>query len=102
MSGEVSRSRQKKAGSAAKKGGQSNSNAQAASQKYANKKKSKDRNNQKMNPTKKSSGICSCWTLVMLLTVSGVAMATYHQYPEKVREVYEKLPPQVNFNFDDI
>ena len=44
MSGEVSRARQKKAGSAAKKG---HSNVQAAHGKYAAKKKSKER--QKMN-----------------------------------------------------
>ena len=95
MSGEVSKSRQKKAGSSGSTKKGQNSGAQAAANlKYANKKKLKEKNNQKMAPSK-SSGFCSCWTLIVMLTLTGVAMASYHHYPEKVKEVYDSLPPQV-------
>ena len=100
MSGEVSRSRQKKAAASTAKKGQNGQNSQAAGLKYVNKKKSKDRNNQnkKMPNQKKSSQtgfLCSTWTLVVLFALTGISVASYHQYPEKVQAVYDVLPPQV-------
>lgn len=100
MSGEVSRSRQKKAGSSGggggKKGQQQPSNNQAAHRQYANKKKSKERQQQqKMNQKSASRFCCSAWTWILLLALTGVSMATYHQHPEKFQQVYDNLPPQV-------
>lgn len=104
MSGEVSRSRQKKAGSSGGGGGkkgqqQSSNNVQAAHRQYANKKKSKERQQQqKMN--QKSGGswfCCSAWTWLLLLALTGVSMATYHQHPEQFQQVYDNLPPQVKY-----
>ena len=101
MSGEVSRSRQKKAAAGAAKKGQTGQNSQAAGLKYAKKKNSKERNNQnkKMNQKKSSSTgfLCSTWTLIILFTLTGISVASYHQYPEKVQAVYNFLPPQVRF-----
>ena len=94
MSGEVSRARQKKAGSAAKKGQNSN-NVQAAHLKYAAKKKSKERQkmNQK-NPARRSC--CSAWTLMVMLAMTGLSVGTYHQYPDQFKAAYDQLPVQVN------
>ena len=115
MSGEVSRSRQKKAAaSTAKKGqngqsGQNGSQAPAGSSKSSafmkeQKKKSKDRNNQNKNkmPAKAKSSanggfLSSTSILIVLVALTGVSVASYHQYPEKVQAVYEFLPPQVRF-----
>ena len=115
MSGEVSRSRQKKAAASTAKKGQNGQNGQNGSQAPAGsskssafmkeqKKKSKDRNNQNKNkmPAKAKSpangGFLSSTTiLIVLVALTGVSVASYHQYPEKVQAVYEFLPPQVRF-----
>ncbi len=100
MSGEVSRSRQKKAASAgaAKAKGQNQSAQNAAANlKYAKKKASKER--QKMSHKENANKpFCSGFCLVVLLALVGVSYGTYHQYPEKVKEVYDNLPPQVMKN----
>lgn len=95
MSGEVSRSRQKKATSAAKNQKQNN---QAANLKYAAKKKSKER--QKMLEKQRSSksscfGSLTFWTLMALI---GLSYGAYQTHPEKFKEVYDQLPPQVKFH----
>merc|ERR1711981_550845 len=107
MSGEVSRSRQKKAAAPPAKKAQNGQNSQAASWNNANKKKSKDRKNQKksMATQKKSSQtgfLCSTWTLVILFTLTGISVGTYHQYPEKVQAVFDVLPPQAIVYFDTV
>ena len=94
MSGEASkRGGQKKAG-----GGSASASAakkNAANLKYANKKKSKERKEQPQKMSK--SRCCSCSTLFILLVLAGVGMATVKQYPDKVQELYDQLPPQVIF-----
>merc|ERR1711997_659878 len=104
MSGEVSRSRQKKAAAPAAKKAQNGTNggstSTASSWNKENKKKSKDRKNQKksMATQKKTSQtgfLSSTWTLVILFTLTGISVASYHQYPEKVQAVFDVLPPQV-------
>ena len=104
MSGEVSRSRQKKAAAPPAKKAQNGTNGGSTTSKSSNwnkenKKKSKDRKNkQNMASPKKSSQsgfLCSTWTLVILLTLTGISVASYHQYPEKVQAVLDVLPPQV-------
>merc|ERR1711935_379236 len=113
MSGEVSRSRQKKAAASTAKKGQNGQNGQNGSQAPAGsskssafmkeqKKKSKDRNNQNKNkmPAKAKSSadggfLSSTTILIVLVALTGVSVASYHQYPEKVQAVYEFLPPQV-------
>ena len=116
MSGEVSRSRQKKAAASTAKKGQNGQNGQNGSQAPAGapskssafmkeqKKKSKDRNNQNKNkmPAKAKSPanggfLTSTSILIVLVALTGVSVASYHQYPEKVQAVYEFLPPQVRF-----
>merc|ERR1711971_604235 len=112
MSGEVSRSRQKKAAaSTAKKGqngqsGQNGSQAPAGSSKSSafmkeQKKKSKDRNNQNKNkmPSKAKASanggfLSSTTILIVLVALTGVSVASYHQYPEKVQAVYEFCLPR--------
>ena len=93
MSGEASkRGGQKKAGG----GGSAASTASkknAANLKYANKKKSKERKEQLQKMSK--SRCCSCSTMFILLVLAGVGMATVKQYPDKVQELYDQLPPQV-------
>ena len=91
MSGEVSRSRQKKA-TAAKSQKQNN---QAANLKYLAKKKSKER--QKMLEKQKQGSSCFCtltfWTLFALI---GVSYGAFQNNPEKFKEVFDQLPPQVH------
>ena len=55
------------------------------------------------SPKKSSQSgfLCSTWTLVILLTLTGISVASYHQYPEKVQAVLDVLPPQVCFKIDD-
>merc|ERR1739838_1004310 len=111
MSGEVSRSRQKKAAAPAAKKAQNGTNggstSTASSWNKENKKKSKDRKNQKksMATQKKPSQtgfLCSTWTLVILFTLTGISVASYHQYPEKVQAVLDVLPPQAIVYFDTV
>ena len=95
MSGEASkRGGQKKAG-----GGSASASAakkNAANLKYANKKKSKERKEQLQKMSK--SRCCSWSTLFILVILAGVGTATVKQYPDKVQELYDQLPPQVNFS----
>merc|ERR1712156_1081881 len=111
MSGEVSRSRQKKAAAPPAKKAQNGTNGGSTTSKSSNwnkenKKKSKDRKNkQNMASPKKSSQsgfLCSTWTLVILLTLTGISVASYHQYPEKVQAVLDVLPPQAIVYFDTV
>merc|ERR1712223_1048494 len=111
MSGEVSRSRQKKAAAPPAKKAQNGTNGGSTTSKSSNwnkenKKKSKDRKNkQNMASPKKSSQsgfLCSTWTLVILFTVTGISVASYHQYPEKVQAVLDVLPPQAIVYFDTV
>ena len=95
MSGEVSRSRQKKATNSAGAGGAKNQKNQAANLKYAAKKKSKER--QKMLEKQKLAksscfGSLTFWTFVALI---GLSYGAYSTHPEKFKEVYDQLPPQV-------
>ena len=41
--------------------------------------------------------LSSTTILIVLVALTGVSVASYHQYPEKVQAVYEFLPPQVRF-----
>merc|ERR1712142_399674 len=111
MSGEVSRSRQKKAAAPPAKKAQNGTNGGSTTSKSSNwnkenKKKSKDRKNkQNMASPKKSSQsgfLCSTWTLVILFTLTGISVASYHQYPEKVQAVLDVLPPQAIVYFDTV
>ena len=94
MSGDASKSKgQKKAGSAASTTAKKN----AANLKYASKKKSKAENKKEQNLQKMSKSKCCSWsTLFYLLILTGAGMAAVKQYPDKVQELYEKLPPQVS------
>ena len=90
MSGEVTRSRQKKA-TAAKNQKQNN---QAANLKYAAKKKSKER--QKMLEKQSQGSSCfsslTFWTLFALI---GLSYGAYQTNPDNFKEVFNQLPPQV-------
>jgi len=46
--------------------------------------------------------LCSTWTLVILFTLTGISVASYHQYPEKVQAVLDVLPPQAIVYFDTV
>ena len=94
MSGDASKSKgQKKAGSAASSAA---AKKNAANLKYASKKskaeKKKEQNLQKMS----KSRCCSWSTLFYLLILTGAGMAAVKQYPDKVQELYDNLPPQVS------
>lgn len=49
-----------------------------------------------------SRSCCSFKTLLVLMIFSGISVATYQQYPEKVQQVYDNLPPQVIFEQLDV
>merc|ERR1711884_640767 len=109
MSGEVSRSRQKKAAAPAAKKAQNGQNGGSTGSNWnkENKKKSKDRKNQKklMAAQQKTSqpGFFNTTTvLVILLTLTGLSVASYHQYPEQVQAVFDVLPPQAIVMFDTV
>ena len=71
----------------------------AANLKYASKKskaeKKKEQNLQKMS----KSRCCSWSTLFYLLILTGAGMAAVKQYPDKVQELYDNLPPQVSLKW---
>ena len=97
MSGDASKSKgQKKAGSAASSAA---AKKNAANLKYASKKskaeKKKEQNLQKMS----KSRCCSWSTLFYLLILTGAGMAAVKQYPDKVQELYDNLPPQVSLKW---
>lgn len=96
MSGDAGKSRggQKKAGgSAASTAAKKN----AANLKYANKKKSKENKKEQKLQKMTKSRCCPSWsTLFLLLVLTGVGMAAVKQYPDKIQELYDQLPPQVS------
>ena len=98
MSGDT-RSRKKAGGGAAKN---SKSNNQAATRQYAAKKQSKER--KKMAEKQKQGHSSSCfrsltfWTLLALI---GLSYGTYQTHPEKFKDVFDLLPPQVYVKFHD-
>ena len=94
MSGDATRARGKKAGGGAAKN--SKSNNQAATRQYAAKKQSKER---KKMMDKQNQGHSSSWfrslTFWTLLALIGLSYGTYQTHPEKFKDVFDQLPPQV-------
>ena len=97
MSGDT-RSRKKAGGGAAKN---SKSNNQAATRQYAAKKQSKERKKMAEKQKQGHSSWFRSLTFWTLLALIGLSYGTYQTHPEKFKDVFDQLPPQVYVKFHD-